>query len=77
MRHIKEAEALSKRLGGMDEEVKSFFFNLDPARRSDVLRRYGKKFGQDEEGYAREAFPYWTVGERRRDGLVARSLVEQ
>lgn len=76
MRHIKEAEALSKRLGGMDEEVKSFFFNLDPARRSDVLRRYGKKFGQDKEDYAREAFPYWKSGERRMSGLVAGRLFD-
>lgn len=76
MRHIEEARALSERLGGMDKEVKDFFFNLSPDRLSDVLDRYGRKFGEDKRAYAEETFPLWKSGQRKMSGLVAGRLFD-
>lgn len=75
-RHIAEARVLSERLGGMDQEVKAFFFGLDRERLSDVLDRYGRKFGSDKRTYAEETFPRWRSGERQMSGLVAGRLFD-
>lgn len=75
-RHIEEAHALSERLGGMDQEVKRFFFNLDPDHLSEVLERYGQRFGADKRSYAEETFPRWKSGERQMSGLVAGRLFD-
>lgn len=74
--HIAEAHALSERLGGMDQEVKAFFFDLDRERLSDVLDRYERKFGSDKRAYAEQTFPRWRSGERQMSGLVAGRLFD-
>ena len=75
-RHIAEAHALSERLGGMDQEVKAFFFALDREQLSDVLDRYGQKFGADKRAYAEETYPRWRSGQRQMSGLVAGRLFD-
>ena len=73
-RHIEEAEAFTREMGGMDQDVKQYFFNLSPRELDDILREYGRQFGSDPESYARETFNAWKTGTRRMSGLVAKRL---
>lgn len=75
-RHIEEAQALSIRLGGMDKEVKAFFLGLNDAQFSEVLERYGDKFGQKPKDYARKVYPDWKSGKTKMSGLVAGRLFD-
>ncbi|MBB3995194.1 hypothetical protein GGR95_002846 [Sulfitobacter undariae] len=75
-RHIAEAAELSERLGGMDNEVKDFFFGLDSSRLKDVFVAYGRQFGFDKQDYAEQTFTKWKGGERKMSGLVAGRLFD-
>lgn len=73
-RHIEEANALSAELGGMDKEVKSFFFRLHPDNLSQVLELYGRRYGNDKRDYAIETFHKWKAETTHMSGLVAGRL---
>jgi len=71
LKHIEEAEELSRELGGVDKDVKKYFFSLPPDSLSTILTEYGRKYGEDAEQYAREAFFKWKAESRRMSGMVA------
>lgn len=73
-RHIEEAEAFTREMGGMDQDVKRYFFDLPPHELDGILTEYGRKFGSVPESYARETFGAWKAGKRRMSGLVAKRL---
>lgn len=73
-KHIEEAKALSKELGGTDKDVKAYFFSLSKAQLDGVLTAYGKKYTPDKEAYARETYPLWKSGRRQMSGLVMERL---
>lgn len=73
-RHIREAEAFSRQMGGTDEDVKQYFFSLGNQQLEPILIEYGKRHGSDAELYARETLPKWRSGMVRMSGMVARRL---
>lgn len=73
-RHIEEAKALTRELGGTDEDVKKWFFNLPTASLNSILNTYQKAYGDKPGEYARETFADWKSGKRRMSGLVAERL---
>lgn len=73
-KHVQEAEALSRELGGTDVDVKEYFFSLSGKELQKVLNAYGKKFGKQKLDYAIETLPSWRSGARRMSGLVASRL---
>lgn len=75
-RHIEEAEKLSADLGGMDKEVKQFFFNLSHSDLALVLDWYGQKYGSEKQEYAAVTFAKWKAGSTHMSGLVAGRLFE-
>jgi len=81
--HIREAEELSERLGGSDEDVKQYFFNLPQAQLNVILTEYGRKHNRptkngipNAEQYARQTFQRWASGERKMSGKVAGRLFD-
>ena len=42
MRHIEEGKALSRELGGTDEDVKAYFFGLSRRELSEIFDEYGE-----------------------------------
>jgi hypothetical protein len=73
-KHIAEAAALSRELGGTDEDVKSYFYALNAGELKAVFEEYGRKYGQDKREYAERALPDWKSGNRQMSGLVAGRL---
>ena len=73
-KHIREAEELSRELGGTDKDVKSYFFALNGKNLRKIFVEYGKNYGEDKRQYAEEALPHWKSGKRKMSGLVAGRL---
>ena len=74
LQHIREAEKLSKELGGTDEDVKQYFFSLPPNKLQAILKDYGIQYGKSKRDYAEETLPLWRTGKRKMSGLVASRL---
>jgi hypothetical protein len=74
LKHIEEGREFSREMGGTDEDVKAYFFQLNLSELSQILSEYGRLYGKSPETYAREAFPDWKTGKRQMSGLVAKRL---
>lgn len=74
--HIADAHRLSERLGGMDKEVKDYFFSLPPDQRARVFDGYGRKYGEQKRAYAEATFSKWKNGTVHMSGLVAERLFD-
>lgn len=72
--HVREAKELSEMLGGTDEDVKQYFFNLNGVQLRIILNEYEKQNGKKARDYAEETIPSWKSGKRRMSGLVAGRL---
>ena len=62
LEHIREAEELSRELGGTDEDVKSYFFSLSGAELRSVLDAYERANGSLAREYAEETMSKWRSG---------------
>lgn len=72
--HIREAEALTKELGGTDKDVKEYFFSLDAQELEPILTEYGYKYGEDAKEYAEKTITKWSSGQVNMSGMVAERL---
>ena len=72
--HIREAEALTRLLGGTDVTVKEYLFNLPQVELNRILKIYGRLHSSKAEDYARETLPKWTSGRVTMSGMVAERL---
>ena len=73
-KHIKDAKAFSAKLGGIDRDVKGYFFSLSPAELKRVFEEYEREHGEAPRKYAEETFAEWKTGRRQMSGLVAMRL---
>ena len=76
LQHIEEARILSDQLGGTDEDVKNYFFELPKNKLDKILYNYGEKYGEDKKEYAIETFNKWKTGKVQMSGLVAGRLYD-
>jgi len=74
LEHIREAEELSRELGGTDKDVKEYFFSLPRHELDQVFEAYGRKYGKVKQEYAEQAFYKWKTGQVKMSGLVAGRL---
>lgn len=74
IQHIREAEALSRELGGTDKDVKEYFFNLRPDQLAKILTLYGLKHGDEARSYAEQTIRKWQTGTVKMSGMVASRL---
>jgi len=72
--HIREAKRLSEELGGTDEDVKNYFFSLNPNQLKILLGKYEAKHGASAREYAEETFSKWKGKRRQMSGMVATRL---
>src|SRR5262249_8627068 len=75
-RHIEEAKAFSREIGGTDTDVKQYFFSLTGNQLNDIFREYGEKYGGKSEEYARLTFSRWRTGATKMSGTVAKRLFD-
>jgi len=74
LEHIREAEALTRELGGTDKDVKEYFFSLPKRQQQEVLNKYGREHGASAREYAEITLPKWEMGTVRMSGMVAERL---
>lgn len=74
LEHIREAEELSRELGGTDKDVKEYFFSLSSDELKRVFDDYGNRYGRVKQEYAEETFQKWKSGRVQMSGLVAGRL---
>ncbi len=72
--HIEEAAALTKELGGTDQDVKEWFFSLERRELRPILNEYGSKYGFKARDYAEKTLRKWESGRVQMSGLVASRL---
>ena len=72
--HIREAEQLSKELGGTDKDVKSYFFSLPYGQLQTVLSQYEAIHGPQAREYAENTMHKWRSGQVHMSGMVAERL---
>jgi hypothetical protein len=77
IKHIEEAELLTRELGGTDQDVKQWFYDLSSRELDQILLSYEKSYGPAAGQYARETFPAWKSGKRKMSGLVAGRLFKK
>ncbi|ASE23791.1 hypothetical protein D3X12_18555 [Pseudomonas protegens] len=75
-RHIQEAEAFSQEIGGNDIDVKRYFFGLSGSELESILIEYGKTYGSEAEGYARNTMHKWRSGTTKMSGMIAKRLFD-
>ncbi|EJE8579506.1 hypothetical protein M5219_002390 [Vibrio vulnificus] len=74
MRHIEEAKELTKQLGGTDQDVKKWFFNLSGTTFENIMQEYKQLHGVKAYDYALQTIPSWRTGQRKMSGMVAERL---
>jgi hypothetical protein len=74
LEHIAAARRLTAELGGMDQEVKKYFFGLPPGVMSEILVEYERIYGRNRREYAEETIPKWRSGKVKMGGEVAERL---
>lgn len=75
-RHINDVHDFSREVGGIDAEVKAYFFSLDREQLNQLLAEYGRKYSPQAESYARQTLPKWRAGSARMSGTVAKRLFD-
>ena len=74
LEHIREAKAFTHEIGGVDSDVKKYFFGLSDKELAPVLKSYGKRYGFNARQYAEETLPQWMSGQVKMSGMVAKRL---
>src|SRR5436305_370445 len=71
LHHIREAKDLSHELGGTDEDVKRYFFDLSSEELRRILDEYEREHGKAAREYAETTIPAWRSGSRKMSGQNA------
>jgi hypothetical protein len=74
LRHIQEGRELSALLGGTDNTVKKYLFNLSSTELGKILIEYGRLHGDSAREYAVQTLPRWRDGRVTMSGMVAERL---
>jgi hypothetical protein len=73
-KHIAEAERLSSELGGVDKDVKNWFFARSEEELTYILEDYKGRYGAKAYDYALVTIPKWKSGRTKMSGVVAERL---
>ena len=69
LEHIREAQQLTRELGGSDQDVKKYFFSIPQNDLREILDEYEVRFGTKARDYAEETLPKWRDGQVQMSGL--------
>lgn len=74
LKHIAEAKALTRELGGTDTDVKEYFFSLSDGELQPIFNEYGVRYGSSARSYAEQTISKWRSGQTHMSGMVAERL---
>ncbi len=74
--HINEAAELSRELGGIDKEIKEFFFAMSAINLASFFDAYEEKYGLQRREYAEQAHIKWKTGQTKMSGMVATRIID-
>jgi len=74
-RPISYRDMVSKRFGGLDDDVREIFFALSADDLERLFRRYEAVCGHAKRQYAERVYQKWRSGEVRMSGLVSERLL--
>ncbi len=74
LQHIAAAKILTAQLGGMDQDVKAYFFGLPPVELTAILDDYERAYGSQAREYATDTIPKWRIDRVQMSGMVAERL---
>jgi hypothetical protein len=74
LRHIEQARRLTAELGGTDQDVKRYFFDLRGKELTALLDEYETHHGTAAREYAEETLPKWKSGQVQMGGQTAERL---
>jgi len=74
LEHIREAEELTRELGGTDKDVKEYFFSLPDGQLRTILDKYEHEHGKQARDYAANTLLKWKSGKVHMSGMVAERL---
>lgn len=72
--HVRAAKEFTRYVGGTDEDVKKYFFALQPNELNKILNEYEKKYSRKAREYAEQTLPNWKNGSTKMSGDVAKRL---
>lgn len=74
LEHIRQAEVLSRELGGTDQDVKNYFFSLSFFQLKVIFDQYEIDYGKAAREYAEKTLSSWKSGRVHMSGMVAERL---
>lgn len=74
--HEHKRAEVTRRFGGIDEDLEAIFLTLDEYRLERLLRDYGDHYGKSAAAYARRTIPKWRDGSVLLSGQTAVRLLE-
>lgn len=74
LEHIEAARRFSAEIGGLDNDVKDYFFSLSGHELHKILDEYGAKYGEKARSYATQTIPKWRSGAVTMSGMNAERL---
>lgn len=74
LEHIEAARRFSAEMGGLDGDVKDYFFALPASELQRVLDAYEAEHGTSERRYAEQTIPKWQANRVTMSGMVAERL---
>jgi len=74
--HERRRAEVTRRFGGIDEDLEATFLHLDEYRLERLLRDYGDHYGRSAAAYARKTVPKWRDGSVLLSGQTALRLLE-
>jgi hypothetical protein len=74
--HFSQRALVSAKYGGIDEDVRTAFFNLTPATLEDFFSHYKRKFGPSAAAYAKKTYDSWKSGKTAPSAQTSERLLE-
>lgn len=69
-------QRVTRLYGGIDDDVRRMFFNLDPHTLARVFTCYERKYGIGKRRYAEKTFEAWKIGAVQMGGEISDRLVQ-
>ena len=74
--HSSKRERVAALFGGIDEDIRTAFFNLSPSTLEDFFTHYQTRYGASAASYARKTYTFWKSGETNPSGQTSERLLE-
>lgn len=70
-----QRDIISARYGGIDEDVRKLFLQLNPRKLDSIFHRYELEFGKGKRQYAEKTYLKWKAGTVSMSGQISERLI--